>query len=197
MHAAVVIAHPRADSYTAAVAARAVAGLRAGGHSVDVLDLYADGFRAAMSAEERIAYHGDDPILDPLVAHYAAVVLRSQLLVFVSPTWWSGLPAILKGWLERVMVPGVGFVFDERSGKVRPGLTHVRRIVGVSTYGSPRAYVAAINDNGRRTLTRALRMSCGWRTRTNWLALYGIDTASNAQRRDFAAIVERTMADLR
>ena len=44
------------------------------------------------------------------------------MLVFVYPTWWSGLPAILKGWLERVMVPGVGFVFDEQTGKVRPGL---------------------------------------------------------------------------
>ena len=53
--------------------------------------------------------------------------------MFVYPTWWSGLPAILKGWLERVMVPGVGFTFDSRTGKVKPGLTHVRRIVGIST----------------------------------------------------------------
>ena len=57
--------------------------------------------------------------------------------MFVYPTWWSGLPAVLKGWLERVMVPGVGFTFDAQSGKVQPGLRHVRRIVGISTYGSP------------------------------------------------------------
>ena len=67
------------------------------------------------------------------------------------------------------MVPGVGFTFDE-AGRVRPGLGHVRRIVGVSTYGSPRPAVALVNDNGRRTLTRALRMSCGLRVRTTWLA---------------------------
>ena len=51
-------------------------------------------------------------------------------MVFVYPTWWSGLPAILKGWLDRVMVPGVGFRFDEQ-GKVKPGLHQVRRIVGL------------------------------------------------------------------
>jgi len=115
----------------------------------------------------------------------------------VYPTWWSGLPAILKGWLERVLVPGVGFRFDERSGKVRPGLTNVDTIVGVSTYGSRRAYVRAINDNGRRTLTRALRMSCGARTGTRWLGLYGMDTATATQRADFAATVERAMLRLR
>ena len=149
-----------------------------------------------MTAAERVAYHGDEPILDPLVARHAEVVGRAELLVFVYPTWWSGLPAIMKGWLERVMVPGVGFRFDEHSGKVKPGLDHVRRIVGISTYGSPRSYVLAINDNGRRTLTRALRVCCGLNTRSNWLGLYAIDSATSVDREEFAALVERTMADL-
>lgn len=197
MHAAVVIAHPCADSFTAALGARAAAGLRAAGHTVDVLDLYALGFRTAMSAAEHAAYHGDEPILDPLVRAHADLVRRVDALVFVYPTWWSGLPAILKGWLERVMVPGVGFVFDDRTGAVRPGLTNIRRIVGISTYGSPRRYVRLINDNGRRTLTRALRISCGLRTRTRWLGLYGIDTSSDAERSAFAASVERAMRSLR
>ena len=134
MHAAVVVAHPSGESYCQELAARAIAGLRAAGHRVEVIDLYAVGFRAAMSDEERRAYHGDRPILDPLVAEHAAVVARSDLLVFVYPTWWSGLPAILKGWLERVMVPGVAFRFDPASGDVVGNLPHVRRIVGVSTY---------------------------------------------------------------
>jgi putative NADPH-quinone reductase len=148
-----------------------------------------------MSAAEREAYHGEEPILDPLVAEHARLLGRAQVLTFVYPTWWSGLPAILKGWLERVMVPGVAFAFDER-GKVRPALTGVDTIVGVSTYGSPRAYVRAINDNGRRTLTRALRMSCGPGTRTRWLGLYGIDTSTLTDRADFAASVERAMLEL-
>ena len=117
--------------------------------------------------------------------------------MFVYPTWWSTLPAILKGWLERVMVPGVSFRFDERTGKVKPALGNVRMIVGISTYGSPRSYVRLINDNGRRILTRALRVSCGIRTRTRWLGLYGIDTSTEVQRAEFAAHVEQTMADLR
>jgi putative NADPH-quinone reductase len=197
MLVAVVVAHPSPDSYCRHLAGRAVAGLLAAGHEVEFLDLYRDGFTVAMSAEERAAYHGDSPICDPLVARYADIVQRAGALVFVYPTWWSTLPAILKGWLERVMVPGVSFRFDERTGKVKPALGNVRTIVGISTYGSPRSYVRITNDNGRRILTRALRVSCGIRTRTRWLALYGIDRSTARQRIEFASAVERVMADLR
>jgi len=192
VRALLVVANPNPDSFGHALAAAAADGLRAGGHTVDQLDLYAIGFRAEMTADERRAYETDDPILDPQVADSAERLAAADLLVFVYPTWWSGLPAILKGWLERVMVPGVGFVFDA-GGKVAPGLSRVRRIVGISTYGSPRPYVAAINDNGRRTIARALRMSCGWRTRVTWLGLYKMDARSPADREQFLAKVRSRM----
>ena len=190
MNALVVIAHPRDDSFCHAAAAAAERGLRTAGHEVATIDLYAEGYRAAMSDEERIAYHAEDPILDPQVARHAELLAASELLVFVYPTWWSGLPAILKGWLERTMVPGVGFRLDERTGKVRPGMPHVRRIVGISTWGAPRPVALFVNDNGRRILSRALRMSCGWRARTSWLALYRIDATSEADRVAFLDKIE-------
>ena len=194
MQALLVIAHPCTDSFTHAASRAAIAGLERAGHDVDTIDLYADGFRAAMSREERIAYHTDEPICDDQIRDHAERVCGAELLVFVYPTWWSGLPAILKGWLERVMVPGVGFCFDERTGKIRPGLEQVRRIVGISTYGSPRRYILAVNDNGRRMLTRALRMSCRARTRTTWLGLYAMDTTTDDDRRGFLDRVEQRMA---
>lgn len=175
MRALVLVAHPDTTSLCHAAAARAVTGLERAGHDVDVIDLYGQRYRAAMSHEERLAYETDDPIRDPAVAAHADLVRGAQVLVFVYPTWWSGLPAILRGWLERTMVPGVGFHLDPRTNKVRPGLGHVRRIVGVSTWGSPRRSARLVNDNGRRVLTRALRMSCGLRTRSSWVACYGLD----------------------
>ncbi len=170
----------------------------AGGHEVELVDLHAIGFRAAMSTEEREAYHGDSPILDPIVQEQADLVRSVDTLVFVYPTWWSGLPAILKGWLERVMVPGVGFRFDERSGKIRPGLTNVRRLIGISTYGSPRWYVRAVNDNGRRTLLRALRLACGVAD-VSALARDVRDRHDDGRTsaQEFAAHVERAMSELR
>lgn len=132
MLALIVVAHPSTNSYCHALASRAEAGLLAAGHEVVVLDLYEQGVRVAMTAEESDAYHGDSPIIDPVIAEHAALVQRAEALVFVYPTWWSGLPAILKGWLDRVMAPGVGFVLDERTSKVRPGLGQMRRLIAMS-----------------------------------------------------------------
>ncbi len=195
MNVLVVLAHPNADSFNHAIAQQALDTLTSAGHDAHLLDLYALGSRAAMSAEERTAYHTDQPVLDPLIAAHIELIRRAESLVFIYPTWWSSLPAILKGWLERVMVPGVAFVFDD-AGKVKRNLMHIRRIVGISTYGSSRLYVRAINDNGRRTLTRALRISCGWRTHCRWLGLYAIDTATAPQRAAFLRRVERRMQSL-
>lgn len=165
-------------------AGRAASALRAKGHDVDLRDLHAEGFRSAMTAEERAAYHSDEPILDPLVRDHAALVGRAETLLFVYPTMLSTVPPILKAWMERVLVPGVGFFFDEHN-KVRPGLGHVRRIVGMSTYAETRSEVRRTRDNGRRTITRAIRVGAGLRTRTGWVPLYSVGTASDQQRQAF------------
>jgi len=197
VHVLLLSCHPNPEAYTAYLAGRALDGLRSAGHEVTHIDLYASGFRAAMSPEERSAYHGPEPVLDPMVAEHIEIVRSVDAIVCVYPTWWSGLPAMLKGWLERVMVPGVGFRFDEKSGKARPNLTNVKRVVGVSTYGSPRWYVRLVNDNGRRTLMRALRISCGFPTRGGWHGLYAIDTSTEVERIAFGDRVERAMEGLR
>lgn len=195
MRIVLVVAHPDPNSFSHAIARTARGTLEGSGHEVTVLDLYAEGFRTAMTPEERMAYHGDRPMLDPMVERHAGFVKQAEALVFVYPTWWSMMPAILKGWLERVMVPGVGFVFDEHH-HVRRGLVNVRRVVGISTYGASRVYVRAIHDNGRRTLLRALRLNTALHTRRSWLALYKMDSTTPQQRASFLRRVERRLGSL-
>lgn len=195
MRVVVVVAHPDPNSFTHAIAATARATLTERGHEVTVLDLYAEEFRTAMSPDERRAYHSERPLLDPVAERHAGLVKQTEAFVFVYPTWWSTMPAILKGWLERVMVPGVGFVFDERH-RVRRGLTQTRRIVGISTYGSRWWYVKAMHDNGRRTLLRALRLNTAVITRRSWLGLYEIDRRTNEQRTAFLRRVDDRMRSL-
>jgi len=183
MQITVVHAHPAPQSFNRALFDTVCAALEAR-HEVSAFDLYADGFHPAMTADERRAYDSSDPILDPLVVKYAAAVRDADALVFVYPTWWSGMPAMLKGWLEKVLVPGVAFGFND-NGKIAPCMQHVRRMAGVTTYGSPRWAVLLGADGGRRIVTRALRMSTGMRTRSTWLGLYAMDTATAAQRDAF------------
>lgn len=192
MRAVLVHCHPVEGSFSSALRDAAERGLRAAGHDVTVLDLSAESFRCVMTRAEWEAYMtGGDETPGDIVRHVEAV-RAAEILVFTYPTWWSGLPAQLKGWLERVMLPGVAFTME--NGRIRPALGHVRRIIVISTYGSPWLYVKAVNDNGRRTLTRALRAATGWRARSVHLGLYSMDTSTDEQRRRFISKVERAVA---
>ena len=174
----------------------AVAAARANGHDVTALDLRAEGFVPVMSAAEHSAYMTDEPIISDDVRRHAELVAQAEALVFVYPTTLSTLPALLKGWLERVLVMGVAFVLDERTRRVRPGLTHVRRIVGITTHPGSRPLLRRSPDNGQRIIRRALRLNTGLRTRSAWVALRGSATATPADRRRFLRRIERRMARL-
>ena len=185
MNVIVVLGHPSADSYCAAIFERIIHALESQpAHSVTAIRLAEEKFIATMSTAERAAYETSSPLISDETKRHAAALKQAEALIFVYPTWWSGLPAQLKGWLERVFVLGVAFRFNKH-GKIRPNLQNVRHIIGVSTYGSPWRYVKLINDNGRRTLTRAIRMSTGLRTRTMWCGIYALDTCTQQQREKF------------
>jgi putative NADPH-quinone reductase len=193
MRALVVYCHPREGSFCSALRDAAVAGLHDAGHDTDVIDLAAEEFDPVMSEHEWREYRDMTGAIPESLRRHVELVRAAEILVFVYPTWWSGLPAQLKGWLERVLVPGVGFVLDDR-GRVRPGLGRVRAIRTVSTTGSPRLYVALVNDNGRRILTRALRLSAPRRTRVRSHVLHSMDTTTPERRARFLAEVRRSMA---
>jgi hypothetical protein len=112
MQVLVVHAHPSRTSFSRSIADTAEATLKAAGHDVTVVHLDDEHFRPAMSAEERLAYDTATPILDAQVAVHADLVAAAEALVFVYPTWWAAPPAVLKGWMDRVLVPGVAFTFE-------------------------------------------------------------------------------------
>jgi len=195
MRVVVVVADPDPAGYPRSIADAARTSVTATGHEVTVLDLYAEGFRAVMSDRERAAYHGERPLLDPMVERHARIVMDAEVLIFVYQTRWSMMPAVLKGWLERTLVPGVGFVFDERH-RVRRGLTNVRRVIGISTYSASWWHVKLTHDNGRRILHRALRLNTAVMTRRTWLGLYRVDGRTDEQRAEFLRRVDRKLSAL-
>ena len=187
-------AHPSPDSFHAAVRDAALAGLSEAGHDVDLCDLYAEGFDPVLGAEERRRYH--DPDLNrSSIGPYLDRLLAAEGLVLSFPTWTFGLPAILKGFLDRTMIPGVAFHLVD--GVARPGLTGLRRVVGISTYGRPRWNAILMRDPPRMACTRYFRAVSGGKARTEYLALYGMNRADQARRAAFLARVQRRMAAFR
>ncbi len=192
--ALVVYCHPNAESFVAAARDRVLAGLSAGGAEVRLTDLYADGFDPGFTAGER-ANHREAGI-DAALSGYADDVAWCDTLVLVYPTWWSGQPAMLKGWIDRVWVNGVAWTLPVGANRIRPGLRNIRQIVAVTTHGSPKWINMVEGESGKRTVTRSLRAMCHPLARTTWLAMYRIDTADESARMAFLARVERRLTRL-
>ncbi len=137
----------------------AIDQLRSSGHEVTHRVLCGSPFETFMSPQERAAYHGDNPLVTPETSEDAAALQEAHGLLFCYPTTMFTLPAVLKSWLERVLVPGVSFVFNSK-GKVRPGMTNIRRIGVITTSVHDKAATRGARDAGRLTILRNLRMSC-------------------------------------
>jgi len=188
-------AHPLDDaSFHGALRRRAGDALAAAGHEVDLLDLYAEGFDPVLSPDERRRYH-DEARNTAGVAPYVERLGRAEALVVQFPTWSFGPPAILKGFFDRVFVPGVAFDLSDPA-RVRPLLGHLRRLVGIVTYGRPRLHARWVGDPPRKIVTRYLRWFVAADAPVHYEALYHLNVATAARRARFLDRVERRLGAL-
>lgn len=183
MRVHLVYAHPLADSFAAAACARVRKALEASNHEIDLLDLYAEDFEPRLSASERACYH-DVPQNQSSVQSYVDRLQAADALVLVFPSWNFGPPAILKGWFDRVLLPGVSF--DLSGGKIKPALTNITRFAVVTSYGQRNWIVRwIIGDPLRKQLLRALRRCMHPRARTCWMVFYDMNRADHDRRSRF------------
>lgn len=193
MHVLVLYAHPDSESYNAALHRAVVTALSGAGHEVDDCDLYAEGFDPILSLEERRAYH-DVPENRRPVEAYVQRLERAEALVLVYPVWNFGLPAILKGFFDRVFLPGVSLRLE--NGRAYPNLANIKIIAAVTTYGQARWRAALVGDPPRRFVVRVLRLLTAMRARVAYLAHYDMNRATEATRAAFLTKVERAMRGL-
>lgn len=188
MRVLLVYCHPVETSFCAAMRDAVLRGL-ADRHSVTVLDLYGQGFNPVLCRQERLDYH-DITKNQALVADHIALIQAAEAMVFVYPTWWYGLPAMLKGWFERVWVPGVTFTMPKVGKPIGPLMTHVRHCAIVTSYGAPWWWIMLVGDPGVRTISRGLRALLNRRCKTFKLAHYLMDYSTPASRTAHLAMIE-------
>lgn len=179
MKCLVVIAHPLKESLCHALARTAIDALTAQGHEVHVEDLYESGFSPSLTASERRSYYGspfDAEAIQPSIAK----LLDAQAVVLVFPTWWFGFPAILKGWFDRVWAPGIAYDHASDLGPIQPRLHNLRRMLAITTLGSPWwVDLLVLWKPVRRVLRIALLGACARGCKFEMLSLYKAESLTN------------------
>ena len=191
----VVHSHPLTDSYNYALFRTIVDQLQHR-HQVVATDLYREHFSPVMTEAERRSYF-QPPYAEEEVALLVRQLRQVDGIIFCFPHWWFSMPAMLKGYFDRVWAPGTAFEHDLDGGRIKPLLTNIKLFGVVTTYGSPWWLTRIVmQDPGRKVLFRALKPMCGPGVRSFYLAHYDMDRSTPASRQAFAERVRTKIAGL-
>jgi putative NADPH-quinone reductase len=175
-HISVILAHPTQGSFNHAIAAAAVTQLQANGHAVYLHDLYAEGFEPLIASGE--AARGAS--LPRQIATHCDEIAQADGIVIVHPNWWGQPPAILKGWVDRVIRPGVAYEFLEGdSGEGVPrGLLQAKGALVLNTSNTSLERERTVFADPLETI---------WRN-----CIFGLCGVHNVRRRMFTIVVTST-----
>ena len=143
--ALVVYAHPNPASYNHAVKEKLQDVLRSSGYEVSIRDLYAQKFDPVLTGEDFKALQEGKPKKD--VQAEQSLIKEAELLAFVFPVWWFSMPAILKGYIDRVFSYGFAYTFDAATKQLK-GLLQGKKVIILNTTGGPQQ---AYEQNGLRS----------------------------------------------
>ena len=194
MKVLVLLAHPSQESFVSFLYSEVLSELKSGEHEVRHHDLWAENFSPVFTPYERLNHVGDvaEKLKSlPELRQHIEDLQWCEALVLVYPTWWSGQPAMLKGWFDRVLMNGVAWVLPEGANRIQSLLTNVRHLIVVTTHGSGKLINAFEGESGKRTVFRSVRLMLHRRVRCEWLAMYGMDNATLRQRQQFSGRVRR------
>ncbi|MEH7552435.1 NAD(P)H-dependent oxidoreductase [Bacillus altitudinis] len=182
----IVYAHPWDGSYNHAILTSITEKLETKREPFQVIDLYKDGFNPVFTAEELKHFHkGETPY--SLVKDYQEKLKQSTELIFIFPVWWWDLPAILKGFIDKVMLSGFAFIEDQNTGTLKGLLTNIKKTTVISTSTTDKEYIESEAGNAIQSvfINRTLADLGLKNESTKWIHLSRVNLTTDEKRKQF------------
>ncbi len=135
MRISIILGHPNPGSFNHALAAAVQEALQKNGHQVILHDLHKEGFDPILPAPEL----GRDAQLPPLVKAHCDEIIQAEGIVIIHPNWWGQPPAIMKGWVDRVLRQGTAYKFgvNDKGEGIPIGLLKAQAALVLTTSNTP------------------------------------------------------------
>lgn len=182
----IVYAHPWDGSYNHAILTSITEKLETKKEPFQVIDLYKDGFNPVFTAEELKHFHkGETPY--SLVKDYQEKLKQSTELVFIFPVWWWDLPAMLKGFIDKVMLSGFAFIEDQNTGTLQGLLTNIKKTTVISTSTTDKEYIESEAGNAIQSvfIDRTLADLEIKNESTKWIHFSRVNLTTDEKRKQF------------
>lgn len=190
----IVKAHPLRNSLCSTLLNHVLDILKKTDHDVTVEDLYRSNFNPTLSAWERETYYADSYDSSE-VSDQIEQLKNADALILIFPTWWFGFPAILKGWFDRVWVPGKAYDHADDYGPIRPRLDNLKKTLVVTTLGAPWWVDCFILRRPvKRIIRYALLGACAKNSRLDYLSFYKCESVSKKRLASFKLKIDSKLA---
>lgn len=190
MRTVIVFNHPYEKSYCNAILEAVTNGIKKGQHEVDLMHLDNDGFNPVMSKADLKAFVEHKPI-DPLVIDYNKRLEKADHLIFIFPIWWDLMPAMTKGFIDRVLCPGVVYDHHPRGFGLVPLLKKMKSVTIITTMNKPKImYSLLIGNLIKKAMLRSVFKTMGYKN-VNWINFASVKSVSQDKRVKWLAELER------
>ncbi|WP_423147697.1 NAD(P)H-dependent oxidoreductase [Rubrolithibacter danxiaensis] len=195
MRVAIIFSHPYEKSYCNAILEAVTKGLENGQHTVDLMHLDNDGFNPVMSKADLKAFVDHQPV-DPQVIDYNKRLEKADHIIVIFPIWWDLMPAMIKGFVDRVLSPGVVYDHHPRGFGLVPLLKNLKGVTMITTMNKPQImYSVLIGNLIKKAMLKSVFKTMGYKN-LKWISFAFVKSVSQEKRVKWLADLEKRFAKL-
>ncbi|MCG8583053.1 MAG: NAD(P)H-dependent oxidoreductase [Bacteroidales bacterium] len=193
MRTVIVFNHPYKGSFCNAILESTIKGLKKGGHEVNLIHLDKDDFNPVMTQDDLKGFINKQAV-DPKVKEYQRQLEKAQYLIFIFPIWWELMPALTKGFIDKVIFPGIAYDYKENGLGMKPLFKNLEGITMITTMNTPGIAYRLLFGNA---IKKAMLMGTFWKMgykKRKWISMNMVKQASESKRKNWLVKLEKRFA---
>lgn len=190
MKVVIVFNHPYDGSYCNALLESVIKGLAKAEHQIDLIHLDKDNFNPVMTSLDLKGFRDKKPI-DPKVIDYNNRIKEANHLVFIFPIWWELMPAMTKGFIDKVIFPGVAYDYTNvQNTRMKPLWNNLKGVTMITTMNTPNYLYWLIFGNAiKKAMILGTFWKIGFKNR-NWISYNQVKQVSKEKREEWLVELE-------
>jgi NAD(P)H dehydrogenase (quinone) len=197
MKVVIVFNHPYEGSFCNAILQSVTNGLAKGNHQIELIHLDKDNFNPVMTAGDLKAFRDKKPI-DPNVIEYGNKIKKADHLVFIFPIWWELMPALTKGFIDKVIFPGVAYDYTNTSNtRMKPLWNNLKGVTMITTMNTPKwLYWLLFGNAIKKAMIKGTFWKIGFKNR-NWISFNQVKAVTQEKRNRWLMELEKKFTKLK
>lgn len=194
MRTLIVYNHPYDGSFCHSILDTVKKGILESGNEVDIINLDSDGFNPVMSGEDLLAFR-NHKVVDKQAIDYIKRLKQADHLVIIFPIWWELMPAMMKGFIDKVIFPGSIYSYTKSGYGMKTMLNNLKSTTVITTMNTPKLVYKFVYGNAiKKALVKGTFKKIGFKN-VKWISFNMVKSSSDKKRKKWLNNIEKKFAN--